>query len=138
MTEPFITMVLPQNINGLWAEVAKMIEPALSLSMTHNIDDVYDCIMNNEAQLWIQWSGKVDAAVITEIIYYPRGQWCRIWLGGAVKNGKIPWKKFFDTLYGFAKKSGCVGIEDCGRQGWEKYVPTALKVTTLRRLLIKD
>jgi hypothetical protein len=34
---------------------------------------------------------------------------------GADKNANIMWKKFFDTLYLFAKKAGCKGIEDCGR-----------------------
>lgn len=129
-------MILPENINAVWPQASTLLEPALALSHTHNIDDVYDSLMLNESQLWVQYSDKVDAAVVTEFVYYPRGQWCRFWLAGAAKDANILWKKFFDTLYGFAKKNKCAGIEDCGRTGWNKYAPQSLKIAILRRILI--
>ena len=138
MTEPVITMIYAHNVPQIWSNIEPILEPALSISETHTIEDIYKSIMSSKSQLWVQWSGKVDAAVVTEFIDYPRGLWFRFWLAGAVKDAEVLWKNFFDVLYNFAKKSGCVGIEDCGRDGWNHYAPQAKKVTTLRRIKIGE
>ena len=129
-------MIYPANIPQVWSEVEPLLEPAVAISETHNAEDVFRSLMGGKAQLWVQWSGKIDAAVVTEFIDYPRGLWFRFWLAGAVKEAEVLWKKFYETLYGFAKQSLCVGIEDCGRGGWDHYAPHAKKVASLRRIKI--
>lgn len=138
MNDTVITMIYPSNINKVWPDVERLLLPAVVKSGTHNTQDVYKNLISGRSQLWIQWSGKVDAAVTTEFMDYPRGLWFRFWLAGAAKGTQILWQKFFDTLYDFAKKSKCVGIEDCGRVGWNKYAPQARKVSILRRIEIRE
>lgn len=136
MSEPVITMIYPANIKQVWDEVAALLQPAVEKSGTHNIEDIHLSLMGGKSQLWLQWSGKVDAAVTTEFVNYPRGLWFRFWLAGAAKDAEIEWLRFYDTLHEYAKSNKCVGIEDCGREGWNKYAPHARKVSTLRRIEI--
>lgn len=138
MTETLITMIYPANIAQIWGDVEPLLAPAVDKSGTHTTADVYKSLVGGKAQLWIQWSGKVDAAVTTEFVDYPQGLWFRFWLAGAAKDAEILWQKFYDTLYEFAKNNNCTGIEDCGREGWDKYAPHARKVSTLRRIKIED
>lgn len=139
MSETVITMIYSSNIPQIWQEVMPLLEEAVAHSGTHAIEDIYKSLMGGKSQLWVQWSGKVDAVVTTEFIDYPKGLWLRFWLAGALKGADILWQQFFDTLYDFAEKSKCVGIEDCGRTGWDKYIPEkyqARKICSLRRIWI--
>lgn len=138
MSEVIITMIYPANIAQVWADVMPLLESAVDKSGTHTIEDIYLSLMGGKSQLWVQWSGKVDAAVTTEFVNYPRGLWFRFWLAGAVKDADVLWQKFYDTLYEFAKNNQCVGIEDCGREGWNRYAPHARKISTLRRIEIEE
>ena len=141
MDEPVITMIYSSNVPPVWSECEPLLKEAIESFGTHTIEDVYKGIMGGKAQLWVQWSGKVDAVVVTEFVDYPKGLWFRFWLAGALKGSQVLWQKFFDTLYEFAKKSRCAGIEDCGRIGWEKYIPEGHKVhniASLRRIKIGD
>lgn len=131
-------MVYPVNVNQVWPQAKLLLEPAVELSGTHNIEDIYNLIMAGKSQLWVQWDGRVVSAVTTEFVVYPKGLWFRFWLAGAVKEATVLWKKFYETLYNYAKENGCVGIEDCGRIGWDHYAPQARKVATLRRIFIGE
>lgn len=136
--EPVITVIYPSNITTIWPQVVPLLEPALAQTKTHTIEDIRKSILCGNAQLWVQWSDKVDAAVITEFKNYPQGTWFNFWLAGALKGAAVFWDKFFNTLYEFAKNNGCKGIEDCGRAGWDKYAPQAEKVAIMRRIEIKE
>lgn len=136
MTECMISMVYPANIPPLWNQVEPILEPAIAISGTHNSEDVYHSLMGGKSQLWVQWNGKVEAAVVTEFMPYPRGLWFRFWLAGALKGACILWQGFYDILYKFAQNSFCIGIEDCGRGGWDYYAPHAKKIGILRRIKI--
>lgn len=131
-------MIYPSNIANIWPHAIPLLEPAIALSGTHNLEDVRKSLLCGNAQLWIQWNDKLEAAVVTEFINYPRGAWFRFWLAGALKDAQILWDKFFDILYNFAKENNCKGIEDCGRNGWSHYAPEAKKISTLRRIEIKE
>lgn len=137
--EAVITMIYPSNIAQLWPEVEPLLLEAVEHSGTHTAEDVYKSIMGGKSQLWVQWSGKVDAAVTTEFVDYPKGLWFRFWLAGALKGSEILWQKLFYALYDYAEKNNCVGIEDCGRDGWDKYIPEGYNVSkaaSLRRIKI--
>lgn len=139
MGDTVITMIYSSNVPKIWAEVEPLLKDAVEHSGTHTTEDVYKSVMAGKSQLWVQWSGKVDAVVTTEFIDYPKGLWFRFWLAGALHGSEILWQQFFDTLYDFAKNSHCLGIEDCGRMGWDKFIPEkyqARKICSLRRILI--
>lgn len=141
MEDTVITMVYPSNVSLVWPLVVSLLDPALAIAGTHEIGDVRKSIMGGQAQLWVQWTKDkgVDAAVVTEFVNYPKGLWFRLWLSGAQKQAKIMWDKFFDILYEFADKNDCVGLEDCGRSGWERHIPQGKKtrnIAMLRRIKI--
>lgn len=116
--EPLITMVFPANIAKLWPQVAPLLQPAIDLSGTHDAEDVRKKLIAGNAQLWVQWSEKVDAAAVTEFIDYPRGLWLRVWLAGAAIKGA--WAEFQRIIIEFASANQCVGVENWGRKGWER------------------
>lgn len=136
MAQPIITMVYPANIEVIWAQVQPLLLPTIALHNTHTPEDIRKACLCGNAQLWIQWTDKVEAAVVTEFINYPKGAWLRFWLAGALKGAEIPWSKFYETLVDFAKKSNCKGIEDCGREGWSHYAPQAKKIFSMRRIVL--
>lgn len=134
--EKVITMVYPANIENVWPQVMPLLSPVLALHGTHGAEDIRKACMGGNAQLWIQWTDKVEAAVVTEFVSYPKGLWFRFWLAGALKGAEILWSKFYETLAEFAKKNNCKGIEDCGREGWSHYAPQAKKMFSMRRVVI--
>lgn len=120
--DTIITPLNSQNIAKLWPEISKMFEPLLDEAKTHTIDDVYRLLMGGVAQMWVQWSGKVDVAVATMFIPYPQALSLRMWLAAA-KDGddsKADWDAWCDTIADFAAKNRCTIIEAEGRRGWEK------------------
>lgn len=129
-------MVYPANIESIWHQVMPLLAPAIALHNTHDIEDIRKSCIGGNSQLWIQWSDKVEAAVVTEFVSYPKGLWFRLWLVGALKDTKGLWGKFYDTLHDFAKSNNCKGIEDCGREGWVHYAPQAKKIFNMRRVVI--
>lgn len=133
-----ITLVYPANILSIWPQIIPLLEPALALTKTHTIEDIRKLLLCGNAQLWVQWNDKAEAAVVTEFKNYPLGIGFNFWLAGALKEAKIKWNEFFDTLYEFAKNNGCRWIEDCGRGGWDKYAPQAKRIAVMRRIEIKE
>lgn len=131
-----ITMVYPANIINVWPQVEMLLSPCIALHGTHNPEDVRKSILGGNSQLWIEWSDKTEAAVVTEFVPYPKGLWLRFWLAGALKDAKIQWNDFYKTLEEFAKNNNCKGIEDCGREGWSHYAPQAKKVFSMRRIVL--
>lgn len=132
---PTITMIYSTNIMSIWPHVYPLLEPAISIAETHNMEDLRKALLGGQAHLWVQWKDGVEAAVITEFINYPRGLWFRLWLAGAAKDVKVEWEDFFETLVKFGVDNKCAGIEDCGRSGWNKYCPDEVRnVGVVRRM----
>ncbi len=133
-----ILMVHPINITPLWEQVKKLLEPALALAMTHDSESVRKSLMTGHAQLWVQWDNEVEAAVITEFKPYPLGLWLNLWLAGAKEKAHVLWQAFLEVIMEFAEAHKCVGIEDCGRVGWDRYCPVNVKkIGVMRRIILK-
>jgi hypothetical protein len=71
-------------------------------------------------QLWVAWDDdarRVDAAIVTEIINYPRLSECRIWLVGGRRM-----KTWVDAAHAeieaFARQHGCAFLTGGMRRGW--------------------
>ena len=81
---------------------------------THTEHDILDLLRADQAQFW---PGE-NSAMVTEIVGYPQGSHCRIWLAGgeyeelrALESGRvIPW----------AQQQGCRRVELVGRRGWAR------------------
>lgn len=129
-----IVRVNTENVTPLWPQVAPLIEPILVAVGTHDIEDVRKALLVTQAHLWVQWTGEVEAAVVTDFSSYPKGVWLRIWLMGTKPGAKIEWAKFQALLDDFKKAHGCVGTEIWGRGGWaRRYMDARRDFIVLRK-----
>lgn len=113
------------------ARCRAFLEPALRRNGgTHEWGDVAGLVLDGKAQLW----PAKDAAMVTELVTYPRKKVLNLWLGG----GKL--SRLLDmgaSIEVFAQSQGCDAITIHGRRGWER----ALKANGARALhttLIKE
>lgn len=139
--EPIVTMMFPANVMKAWPKVALLLQEAIDMSGTHNIDDVRKKLLAGHAQLWVQWNEGVEACAVTEFVDYPRGLWLRVWLAGADDQEKGRWAEFQDMIVEFAMANDCIGVENWGRKGWEKlhaHLPKCKSVAVIYRYNLGD
>lgn len=86
---------------------------AAALLPTHEIGDVLEAIQEGRAQFWPD----ADAAVVTELVAYPRRKHCRCWLAGGSYEGI---RRIEERVIPWAKAEGCEVIEIIGRLGWRR------------------
>lgn len=129
-------MVHTAHIPKLWEQVIPILEPALVIFNTHDISDAKKDVMSGSKQLWVDYDNLVQGSAITEFVSYPKGLWLKIWIFGVRKEAKIAWEKFEEKFIEFAKLSGCVGIEHCGRPGWERRNPLHKKISVIYRMAL--
>lgn len=85
----------------------------------YRIEDVLRALLNATMQLWISWDDEaqqVEAAVVTEIIQYPRARDLNVFIIG----GRNIWrwrKPMLELLRWFARDMGCANIRGAGREG---------------------
>ena len=118
-----IMRVAVDNIMPLWSQIVPMIEGALNGSATHDVEDVRRMLMAQAAHLWVQWTDRVEALLITEFVAYPKGLWLRIWLASAVQDVKLDHLSFYDMLCKWRDDNQCCGFEALGRPGWLRKFP---------------
>ena len=115
-----VVLVNEDDVDLVWDECESLIDIALKHSEGELISsDVYEQLMNNTMQLWIAMEhGEVIAAMITQVISYPRKRVLRvITLGGKDGSGLDKWYMFLDMIEGFALKTGCTALEAWTRKG---------------------
>ena len=115
-----VVLVNEDDIDLVWDECESLIDIALKHSEGELISsDVYEQLMNNAMQLWIAMEhGEVIAAMITQVISYPRKRVLRvITLGGKDGSGLDKWYMFLDMIEGFALKTACTALEAWTRKG---------------------
>ena len=106
----------------------KYIDDALHYSAgTHLFDDVAECILSGEMQLWC---GKRSAAV-TEIIRFPRKKVLHCFLAAGQLEEILDMQ---ESAKDFGRHNGCTEFTIAGRQGWSKVLSKhgwTHKVTTM-------
>lgn len=86
---------------------------AKAILNTHTMADVLDLVLRGDAQLWTD----AEAAVVTEIVIYPRRKVLRAWLAGGAYEGI---RRIEDQVVPWAKEYGCQEIQIVGRLGWRR------------------
>ena len=81
---------------------------------THSEDDVLDLLRADQAQFW----PADNSAMGTEIVGYPQGSHCRIWLAGGEYDELRALER--DMVIPWASSMGCRRIELVGRKGWAR------------------
>jgi hypothetical protein len=115
-----VVLVSDEDIDFIWEECEPLIDSALKHSEGELISsDVYDQLINGAMQLWVAMEyGETIAAMITQVISYPRKRVLRvITLGGKDGSGLDKWYMFLDMVEGFALRTGCSALEAWTRKG---------------------
>ena len=120
-----IVKVSVENVTPLWPQLEPLIKSVVDPIGTHDAEDVRRSLMTNFSHLWVQWSDKVEALVISEFINYPRGLWLRLWAGAAREDIKGEWQQFRPVITEWKNIHQCKGIEIIGRMGWLRVFPDA-------------
>lgn len=115
-----ITMVFPANVSPVWPQVAAILKPVVDRMGTHDVEDIRRAIMAGVAQLWVQWSGMVEATIVTEFKSYPKGLWLNVWLFSALKDRKPNEAEFERHIFSFMEENGCAGVQYSGRRGFKE------------------
>ncbi len=120
MSRTFVTLVPPEHIPDVWAEVEPLLAPAVNRTSGRFItSDVYQSVMEDGYLLWIAVTDdKIVGAVVTFFTHYPRKKYlCVQFCGG---HSFRVWKKqIFAVIRKFAADNVCDGLEALGRIGWE-------------------
>jgi hypothetical protein len=133
-----ILRVMPENVTGLWPQIAPLLAVDLSRTRTHVPEDVRRMIMIGAAHLWIQYDGKVQACCVTEFVSYPLGLALRVWLGEAAPGERMRRREFRELLGKFAQLHDCRWLEAVGRHGWMKVFPESEYTGMLMRIVVGE
>lgn len=122
MTLPVLT-VRP-TVPG-FAQLRPVLERALEyMEGLMTSDDVLARIVEGEAQWWPFG----NSCAVTEIVAYPGGSLCRIWLGAGDLEEL---RTIHQMIQHWARKQGCIGTEIIGRDGWARALDGYRKVATV-------
>jgi hypothetical protein len=115
--------VMVENVMPLWPQWEPLLKRALQGVETHDPADVRRFVLGEQAQLWIQWNGTLEAFVVSELATYPRGTWLRLWLAATAPGVALRDELFEDVLAEFKDQNECRGFELTGRMGWMRRFP---------------
>ena len=120
-----ISYVPPQDVGLIWKQIEPLLLKPLEIDgFAYMPKDIFDSILKKKMQLWISWNGKtnvVEAAIVTEIIDYPRLRSCRYFLAGGT-NMKSWFNPMKEQIELWAIQNNCQRIELVGRKGWVKWL----------------
>lgn len=121
-----MTTLIPVPTENV-GEVLTLVEPLIDRGVQIGCgrttrDEIVDTLERGVAQLWIVWSGRADAIVITSITEYPEFKACIIDL--CVGENRKKWMHHLDEIEAHARKIGCDRMEiPFARPGWARGLP---------------
>ena len=112
-----VALVEAEDIDMVWDDVVPLIEKALRHAEGELIpDDIKKHLDSANLRLWVALEGRdVIAAMVTEIIQYPRKKIVRV-ITLAGKDMSL-WYDFLPMLEGYAIRHGCSSLEAWSRKG---------------------
>lgn len=122
-------MTTPDHIPAAQVPGFARLRPVLERALARmeglmSSDDVLELLRKDEAQFWPYG----ESCAVTELIRYPAGTLCRIWLGaGDLDELRI----VEEMIRRWAKQQGCLGTEIVGRDGWGRALDGYRKVASV-------
>ena len=114
-----------EQVPQVWPMVAGWIGRVCDRDGKYRPEDVAERCGDGRAQLWVVWDDKPPrawAAVVTQVLRFPRRTEAEIWLvGGEDRKTWVP--AALDTLEAWARAQKCNSIEAAGRPGWRDDLP---------------
>ena len=105
-----VVLIQPDDLDVVWDEVVPLIDAALKYSEGEVLpEDLVGPLTIGKMQLWVaMFEGSVIAAMITEIVIYPRKRVLRvITIAGKDGRGMSKWYGFLPLIEGFALSNNC-------------------------------
>ena len=117
-----VVLIQPDDLEVVWDEVVPLIDAALKYSEGEILpEDLVQPLKTGKMQLWVAMSNGVIAAMITEIVTYPRKRVLRvITIAGKDGRGMSRWYGFLPLVEGFAISNNCSSLEAWTRKGMAK------------------
>lgn len=109
------------NLDQIWHEAAPMLQRAIDHNRGEfHLDDIRTLIEGRLCTLWCiaNPKGELVAAVVVEVVNYPRFKVMRILLVGGEESKS--WKDLWPALEHYARVNGCAHIEAFTRPGMER------------------
>ena len=89
-----------EKVMPLWPTWEPLLKRALRGVETHDALDVRRAVLGEQAHLWIQWNGSLEAFVVSEFVTYPKGVWLRLWLAASEQDAELRDDLFEDVSHG--------------------------------------
>ena len=104
-----VVLIQPDDLEVVWDEVVPLIDAALKYSEGEILpEDLVQPLKTGKMQLWVAMSDGVIAAMITEIVSYPRKRVLRvITIAGKDGHGMSRLYGFLPLFEGFAISNSC-------------------------------
>lgn len=116
---PSIFLLDPVNLTTVWRDVEQYIYEALTDGIPRNdLGDIYDKLLRGEMHLWMVYSDKLEAVVVTRFIDYPLAKALRIVI--CIGKGYNRWVHLIQEIERWARQMDCGLIECVARPGWER------------------
>jgi hypothetical protein len=112
-----VALVEAEDVGMVWGEVSPLIEKALLHAEGELVpEDIKKHLDKGDLRLWVALENKdVIAAMVTEIIQYPRKKIVRI-ITLAGKDMSM-WYDFLPMIEGYAIRNNCSSLEAWTRKG---------------------
>lgn len=115
---PRVCDVPIEHLSFIWPQARGFLVKVIERDGRCNPADVLALLLAGKAKLWISWDGEaVEAAIVTDMIQYPRIKELRIWLVGG-RNLRAWATEARDMLEAYARAHGCGVIVGGMRRGW--------------------
>lgn len=112
-----VTGLPAARIDEWWDEFKPFVERALAEGMGEwNADDIRASLRINDMQAWAAYDGHMVAAMVTQVVVYPRKKFCDIVLLAGERMAD--WMAQFPMLKAWAMAMGCDALRVMGRRGW--------------------
>jgi hypothetical protein len=111
-----------ENVDQIWPLIEGRIEEACLTSRgKEKAFDIRRSAHHGEKQIWVVWDEEakdVLAAVVTELVIYPRKKVCHIQI--CVGEERERWQHHTRIIEDWAREKGCRGMSLVARPGWSR------------------
>jgi hypothetical protein len=129
----------PENVDQVWPLIEERIEEACLTSRgKEKAFDIRRSAHHGEKQIWVVWDEETKdalAAVVTELVIYPRKKVCHIQI--CIGEERERWQHHIRIIENWAREKGCRGMSLVARPGWSR-VLKQFGYDTTHHLVEKD
>jgi hypothetical protein len=105
----------------VWPAVAPLLTPALERGGEMTTQTLAAALRDGRFVLWLAWSGRLEAAAVTEVADTIAGRVCCIVACGG--RDRARWLGLRAELEAYARRAGCARMRIYGRKGWLRVLP---------------